>query len=324
MDAIQRLRARARATGALTSTAQQKLVLDGDDIEIVPAQPDVIYVPYYDPELVYVAQPGYYDGPYLTFGVGFPIGFWLSYDFNWRTHVVLIGDRHHNWQEHRDWDRHGSGSSNNGNWHRWQPPVNRPPFTPLDTHRSHPGVVTPRPMPGAPPRPHDARPNDHGPRPETRAPNTDHNRPPVPVTTNPAPKPETRQDRTNRPSPPRAPRPEVKLPPPTAPRPIEPQHPVPPVTNRPDHREVPVPTAQPTRPDHREQPVPVAQPATRPDHRDGPMPVREPPARPESRPDRVPPVRVVNPPPRPVNPPPPPPATNTRDGTRDKDNEAQH
>ena len=310
MDSVQRLRVRARATGALKSTAQQKLVLDGDVIEIVPAQPDVIYVPYYDPNLVYVEQSGYYDGPYLTFGLGLPIGFWLSYDFNWRSHVVLVGDRHHNWQEHRDWDHHASGNSNSANWHRWQPPANRPPYAHPETHRPHPDVVAPRPLPGAPPRPHDARSDDRGPRPDTHAREPDHNRPPTPVTNNPAARPDAREDRNNRPSaPPPAARPEIKLPPTNVPHPPERDHSVPPAA---------------TRQERPNAPVPARQPPARPEHRDAPPPARESPTRPESRPVpvNVPPARVVNPPVRPASPPPPP-ATNTKDGARDKDSEAQ-
>ncbi len=152
MESVQRLRVRARANGTLTSTPQQKLVLDGDVIEIVPAQPDVIYVPYYDPNLVY-GQPGYYGGPpYVTFGVGFAAGYWLAYDFNWHSHVVVVGDRHHNWSEHHDWDHHSgpSGKPNYGNnWHPWTPPV-RPPSPdsrPRPLSSDLPAWPQPRPHP---------------------------------------------------------------------------------------------------------------------------------------------------------------------------------
>ena len=186
MSSIQRLRARARANGTLTSTSQQKLVLDGDDIEIVPAQPDVIYVPYYDPNLVF-QQPGYGMPPYLTFGFGLPVGYWLCYDFNWHTRVIIVGDRHHNWHEHHDWDHHsGSGGKPNygNNWHPWTPPVKRPLNSHPDSHRPYPGVVQPHPYPSAPSNPpHDQHPDR--PQPDNHSQNNDHNRPPVP-TNNPA------------------------------------------------------------------------------------------------------------------------------------------
>ena len=150
MSSVQRLRTRARATGALTSTPQQKLVLDGDVIEIVPAQPDVIYVPYYDPEVVYVSEPDYYYGPYLTFGAGLPIGFWLSYDFNWRNRVILIGDRHHNWRENRDWNRHAGPPTTKTRQLAHVAGTGQPPgFARPDSRRSRPDIVRPNPPPGA-------------------------------------------------------------------------------------------------------------------------------------------------------------------------------
>jgi hypothetical protein len=157
MNSVQRLRARARATGALVSTPQQQVVVDGDTIEIVPGQPDIIYVPRYDPEIVYVVQqPGYYYpyGPYLTFGGGFPVGLWMNYDFDWRRRTIWVGDRHHDWREHRDWRRQQPPGrpnySSNPNWHAWRPPVNRPPQPPRDIHRPRPGLTQPRPFPGTP------------------------------------------------------------------------------------------------------------------------------------------------------------------------------
>ena len=301
MDSVQRLRGRARATGALTSTAQQKLVLDGDEIEIVPAQPDVIYVPYYDPNLVYGAQPGYY-GPYLTFGLGLPVGFWLSYDFNWRRHTLLVGDRHHNWQEHRDWNRQPpSGGPNNGNWHPWQPPVARPPYARPDPRRPRPEIVAPKPFPGAPSNPRDQHARDDRPRPAGQA-----NPPPLP-TSIPQWKQDSRDNRSVQPPP--APRPEINPSPSNLPRPSGQGNQPPPLpANIPsgrqdshDNRPGPQPLP-PTRPEA--NPVPVNPPhQSDPTRQAPPIPTRQPPTRPE---------------PRPANPPPPP---QPKDGARDKDQE---
>ena len=202
MTAVQRLRTRAKASGALTSTAQQKLVLDGDIIEIVPAQPDVIYVPYYDPNVVYGGLPPgyYYDRPYLTFGIGLPIGFWLSYDFNWRQRTVWVGDRHHNWREypHGDWNHHygESGHSTPGNWRRWQPPANRPPYARPSSLPTRSEPYRPAPLPGSPTYPpHDARP-----RSDSHDRDFDHARPPAP-TNYPAPRPDSGDHHASRPAP---------------------------------------------------------------------------------------------------------------------------
>lgn len=53
MDTIQNLRRRAQAQGTLRDTAQQRIWLDQQIISIQPAQADVLYVPYYDPNVVY-------------------------------------------------------------------------------------------------------------------------------------------------------------------------------------------------------------------------------------------------------------------------------
>ncbi len=184
MNSVQRLRARAKANGTLTSTPQQKLVLDGDVIEIVPAQPDVIYVPYYDPTLVY-GGPVYYGAPpYVTFGVGFSVGYWLSYDCNWHKHVIVVGDRHHNWHTNHDWKHHPApaGRPNYGkNWRPWTPPANRTPYTRSDTYRSYPGgVVRPRPLARGPnDASRDRRPDGSSQRGDNNGRSNDHNRAPT-------------------------------------------------------------------------------------------------------------------------------------------------
>src|SRR5262249_56020900 len=53
MDAIQRLRARARANGKLESTKEQTVTVKTEDqkqyVVIEPASPNEIYAPYYEP-----------------------------------------------------------------------------------------------------------------------------------------------------------------------------------------------------------------------------------------------------------------------------------
>ena len=166
MNAMQRLRAQARATGALTDTPQQQVVMDGSVIEIVPAQPDVIYVPIYDPEIVYVRQTGYYAEPFLTFSLGFSTGFWLSYDFDWRTRTIWMGDRRRDWRDHWDWLHHPAashrpGGLNNTNWHPWKPSVNRTPLPPRDQHSPRWEVIRPRPFSETRPNSQDSRSSDN-------------------------------------------------------------------------------------------------------------------------------------------------------------------
>jgi len=93
MDAIQRLRAEARRAGNLISTPQQQVVVEEEYIRIYPAEPQVIYVPEYDPLLVYMVGP-YPAYGFISFGIGFTIGTWLNRDCDWHRHRVY----YHGWQ----------------------------------------------------------------------------------------------------------------------------------------------------------------------------------------------------------------------------------
>jgi Protein of unknown function (DUF3300) len=114
MDAVQVMRQRAQAAGNLQSTSQQTVEDQDSTITIQPTDTEVVYVPAYDPWLVYgdplVAWPGWYaypgiwfGGPYLAFGVGFDIGFfgaygwgWGHWGFDWRNRYPLYNhDRYY-------------------------------------------------------------------------------------------------------------------------------------------------------------------------------------------------------------------------------------
>ena len=57
MDAVQRMRQKAMDYGYLESNAQYRVVVEGPgDIEILPINPGYVYVPYYDPQVVFVAR----------------------------------------------------------------------------------------------------------------------------------------------------------------------------------------------------------------------------------------------------------------------------
>lgn len=126
MGAVQSMRARAARNGLLASTPQQEVVFEDDDtIRIIPAEPEVIYVPYYEPSLLYYTDSYvYYPSSLVWFSVGFGIGSWLNYDCDWRHRSVWV--THHNywnrdydWRRryHTDWRSHVGGN----NWTCWQP-----------------------------------------------------------------------------------------------------------------------------------------------------------------------------------------------------------
>lgn len=91
LDAAQRLRTKAKSEGNLKSNEQQKVSVEQEAstqvIKIEPATPDVVYVPSYNPTVVYGAwpypsyppyypppYPYYYPGAALATGIAFGIG----------------------------------------------------------------------------------------------------------------------------------------------------------------------------------------------------------------------------------------------------------
>jgi len=93
MKSVQQLRSQAKAVGTLTDTPEQKVVTQDQRIIIEPAQPNVIYVPQYDPQVVYVQQPVYVvnPAPIITFGYGYPVGPWLGFQCNWFNFGIWVG-----------------------------------------------------------------------------------------------------------------------------------------------------------------------------------------------------------------------------------------
>ena len=109
VNAVQVMRRRAQEAGNLKSTPQQTVATQDSDISIAPSDPDEVYIPAYDPWAVYggpvMAWPGWYPypgiwfgGPYLSFGMGFGIGWyggfgwgWNNWGFNWRGGYGLYG-----------------------------------------------------------------------------------------------------------------------------------------------------------------------------------------------------------------------------------------
>src|SRR5580658_5977086 len=85
--AIQRLRVMARNQGNLVSNAQQEVIENGGYIAIDPIQPQFLFVPTYDPGVVFFRR----GLGFVTFGAGLALGAWLVYDFNWGHGVFYHG-----------------------------------------------------------------------------------------------------------------------------------------------------------------------------------------------------------------------------------------
>jgi Protein of unknown function (DUF3300) len=104
MDAVQVMRQKAQQAGNLKTTPQQTVTSQGSNIVIQPANPEVVYVPAYNPWLVYggpigpwpgwYPYPGiWYGGPYLSFGIGFGIGWYGGFGWGWNRWGVGWGNR---------------------------------------------------------------------------------------------------------------------------------------------------------------------------------------------------------------------------------------
>jgi hypothetical protein len=107
-DAVQEMRQQARKAGHLNSNEQEQVTTQGNTIVVEPANPEVVYVPAYDPWLVYgepiIAYPGWYPVPGifwggvgLSFGIGFGIGYfggfgwgWGHWGYDWRGHGPMF------------------------------------------------------------------------------------------------------------------------------------------------------------------------------------------------------------------------------------------
>jgi hypothetical protein len=189
MASVQRLRTEAYNLGNLVSTPQQQVIDDNGYIEIVPSNPDDLYVPDYEPNQVYYQQP--YGPPYITFSAGFIIGPWLCNDFDWHNRHLIVWDHDHprptGWWHEQPQQRALYISKHTESMPQWHP-QNRPAVQPQDdrgwnngnerTVNSRPSVgwntpnnhtvtapILNRPMPAPTPPPRPAE-NDNYQRPE--------------------------------------------------------------------------------------------------------------------------------------------------------------
>ena len=142
LNAIQSFRDQAYAAGNLRSDERQTVARDDGAIAIKPADPQVIYVPYYEPErvVVYQTTPVYHYYPYrypvyyypypahYAFGTGFwGVRSWFS--IGWHSHHVHVYDWHYANHPYYGWNYYDPFYSHNvyvnvnvnNHDHVWQP-----------------------------------------------------------------------------------------------------------------------------------------------------------------------------------------------------------
>jgi len=132
LSAVQVMRQRAQQAGNLKSTPQESVTTQGNTIVIEPANPQVVYVPEYDPWIVYgdplafypdwIGDPGFFfDGPGIGFGVGIGIGLfggfgwgWHQWGTDWHGHGLIHGDRPYFSHSREFGNRDGFGGGRTG------------------------------------------------------------------------------------------------------------------------------------------------------------------------------------------------------------------
>lgn len=119
LDTVQSLRAKAQTAGNLKSTKEQNVIVEEKIIKIESANPQVVYVPTYNPTVVYGAwpypayppyyyyPPGYVASSMMWFGAGMAMGAAWGYAWgncNWGGGDVDI-DVNRNFNSNRNIDR---------------------------------------------------------------------------------------------------------------------------------------------------------------------------------------------------------------------------
>jgi hypothetical protein len=138
LDTIQTLRAKAQAAGNLQTTKEQTVIVEEKIIKIESPNPQVVYVPTYNPTVVYGAwpypaappyyyyPPGYVASSMMWFGAGVAMGAAWGYAWggcNWNGGDVDI-DVDRNFNSNRNIDRskynqniqNRSGERGKGSW----------------------------------------------------------------------------------------------------------------------------------------------------------------------------------------------------------------
>lgn len=129
LDAIQAFRKKADESGNLQSDDHMTVTMDGPTILIQQADPQVVYVPVYEPAQVIIRQPA----PVLTFTAAVLVGSFIWHGWGWGWGRPYYRSRYLG-------GRHGN---------RWHHHHGRPPYRP--PHRPHRPVYRPKPNRPRPP-----------------------------------------------------------------------------------------------------------------------------------------------------------------------------
>jgi hypothetical protein len=86
--------------GYLQSNQYVHVVATPGAIQILPLDPGLVYVPYYNPVVVFARpRPGFFIGGAIRFGPGITVGAsfapfgWTNSYLDWRGHAIVINNR---------------------------------------------------------------------------------------------------------------------------------------------------------------------------------------------------------------------------------------
>lgn len=142
MDAIQNMRGKAQKAGTLQTSPQQIVTVTNTIIEktveqqlvivtntivqIQPANPQVVYVPTYNPYVVYYPPPAYVYNPYaplVTFGVGIAVGAIIANNCDWNhggcyhgNVNVNVNNNYNNFNQNNNYNRNNNYNNQNNNY----------------------------------------------------------------------------------------------------------------------------------------------------------------------------------------------------------------
>lgn len=138
LQAVQTMRTMAESKGNLQTTSEQKVIREDNNIIIQPAQPNVIFVPQFDPTVIYTTPYSTIGVPLITFGAGFAMGAWFNSWPNWNNRYIGVWGPGYRpgagWGPPPPWGwrppppnwRPPPGRPGGGGVHPWRPPANRP------------------------------------------------------------------------------------------------------------------------------------------------------------------------------------------------------
>ncbi len=128
MDSVQRLRREAQAAGNLVTNPKEVVTTEEETVVIEPASPETVYVPCYDPTLIYgvwpypAYPPFYYPLPecYPEIGFGFGIviveSLWGWEWWDWHHHRIYRDHRRYNAINRYDIEHHGRPTLTEDTW----------------------------------------------------------------------------------------------------------------------------------------------------------------------------------------------------------------